>query len=103
MPVAQVRDLQIYYEIHGSGPALVLLNGALDTIESDWSRHLPAFAERHRVLAYDHRGHGRTSAAPGAFASYAELAADLEALLQHVGIEQAHFCGFSDGAITLLG
>ena len=103
MPVAHVRDLQVYYEIHGAGSPLVLLNGALDTIESDWSRHLPAFAERHRVLAYDHRGHGRTSAAPGAFASYTDLSADLEALLDYAGVEQAHFCGFSDGAITLLG
>jgi pimeloyl-ACP methyl ester carboxylesterase len=102
MPFAQVRDLQIYYEIHGAGDPLVLLNGALDTIESDWGRHLRAFAERYRVLAYDHRGHGRTGGAPGTFTSYTVLADDLEALLGIAGIERAHFCGFSDGGITLL-
>ena len=102
MPFLHVRDLQLYYELHGAGQPLVLLNGALDTIESDWRRHLPAFAERYQVLAYDHRGHGRTSAAEQ-FTSYAELAADLEALLDTLGIARAHFCGFSDGAITLLG
>ena len=49
MPYAQAGDLEIYYELHGQaagGDTLVLLNGALDTIESDWSKHLPAFAAR---------------------------------------------------------
>ena len=61
MPIAQVRDLHLYYELHGdeASEPLVLLNGALDTIESDWGPHLPVFAARYRVLAYDHRGHGR--------------------------------------------
>src|SRR5215207_9823186 len=104
MPYVQVGDLNIYYELPGpvGGDTLVLLNGALDTIESDWSKHLPAFAARYRVLAYDHRGHGRTSAAPTPFSSYDMLVGDLVALLDTLGIAQAHFCGFSDGAITLL-
>src|SRR5215207_2645314 len=104
MPYVQVGDLNIYYELPGpvGGDTLVLLNGALDTIESDWSKHLPAFAARYRVLAYDHRGHGRTSASQTPFSSYDMLVGDLEALLDALGITRAHFCGFSDGAITLL-
>ena len=110
MPYARAGDLEIYYELYGhagseahaGGDALVLLNGALDTIESDWSKHLPAFAARYRVLAYDHRGHGRTSASPTPFSGYDLLAGDLLALLDALGIARAHFCGFSDGAITLL-
>lgn len=108
MPYVQAGDLQIYYELHGQaglggnagGDPLVLLNGALDTIESDWGKHLPAFAARYHVLAYDHRGHGRTSASPEPF-SYDLLIGDLEALLDALGIARAHFCGFSDGGITL--
>ena len=110
MPYAQAGDLRIYYELRGAGgpnevpsnATLVLLNGALDTIESDWGRHLPAFAARYRVLAYDHRGHGRTSASPQPFSGYELLADDLAALLDALGIAQAHFCGFSDGGSTLL-
>src|SRR6187455_1325036 len=104
MPYVQAGELEIYYELHGpaSGETLVLLNGALDTIESDWGKHLPAFAARYRVLAYDHRGHGRTSAALAPFSGYDLLAADLVALLDALAITRAHFCGFSDGAITLL-
>jgi len=104
MPYAPVCGLKMYYELHSqaSGETLVLLNGALDTIDSDWSKHLPAFAARGRVLAYDHRGHGRTSAAPTPFSSYDLLVGDLVALLDMLEIARAHFCGFSDGAITLL-
>jgi pimeloyl-ACP methyl ester carboxylesterase len=109
MPFLELRNLRIYYEQHGpsgadsrGSPQLVLLNGALDTIESDWSKQLPALAEHYRVLAYDHRGHGRTSQSPEGFASYDLLVADLVALLDACRIERAHFCGFSDGGITLL-
>ncbi len=109
MAFLELRNLQIYYELHrplgadrGGAGQLVLLNGALDTIEADWSMHLPAFAERYRVLAYDHRGHGRTSRSPEGFGSYEMLAGDLAALLDALGIGQAHFCGFSDGGITLV-
>lgn len=102
MPFLNSHDLRLYYEIHGVGPPLVLLNGALDTIESDWGLHLPAFAAHFRVLAYDHRGHGRSTNPSGRFESYAQLADDCEALLDALGIANAHFCGFSDGAVTLL-
>jgi pimeloyl-ACP methyl ester carboxylesterase len=104
MPYAQVGDLNIYYELHGpaEGDPLVLLNGALDTIDSDWGQHLAAFAARYCVLAYDHRGHGRTSASPAPFGSYDMLVDDLVGLLDTIGITRARFCGFSDGAITLL-
>jgi pimeloyl-ACP methyl ester carboxylesterase len=102
MPIAQVRDLRLYYEIHGAGEPLILLDGALDTIESDWGQILPAFAARYRVVAYEHRGHGRSDNPAGRFAGYGELVGDLVALLDDIGIEQAHFCGFSDGAMTLL-
>src|SRR5919199_3853235 len=102
MPLALVRDLHLYYELHGDGEPLVLVNGALDTIESDWERHLPAFAARYRVLAYDHRGHGRSDNPSGRFTGYNELAEDLAALLDTTGIARAHVCGFSDGAMTLM-
>lgn len=102
MPTLMIRDMQLRYEWRGEGSPLVLLNGALDTIETDWQQHLPAFAARQRVLAYDHRGHGQTSNPSGAFTGYDQLADDLAALLDAFGIAQASFCGFSDGAITLL-
>jgi pimeloyl-ACP methyl ester carboxylesterase len=102
MPFARVRDLHLYYELHGDGEQLVLVNGALDTIASDWTQHLPVFARRYRVLAYDHRGHGRTDNPSARFTGYDQLAEDLVTLLDITDIGNAHLCGFSDGAITLI-
>ena len=96
-------DLDGAYDTgRGVGRLHALLNGALDTIESDWNQHLPVFAARYRVLAYDHRGHGRTDNPSGGFTGYNRLADDLARLLDITGIGTAHLCGFSDGAITLI-
>src|SRR4029079_13207712 len=102
MPFAKSDGLELYFELHGQGETLVLLNGALDTIEADWSKHLPAFAQRYRILAYDHRGHGRTSRSAKPFSGYDLLVDDLESLLDIVGIERAHFCGLQRGWVTTL-
>ncbi len=57
----------------------------------------------HRVIAYDARGHGRSSPAPRPEAySYAELAGDLEAVMDAAGVERAVLAGASMGAHTLL-
>jgi 3-oxoadipate enol-lactonase len=104
MGYTQQGATRLYYEWHGAQdrPPLVLLNGALDTIDSCWGLHLQVLAARFRVLAFEHRGHGRSAAFPeGSFAGYEELAHDLELLLDELGLAQAVFCGFSDGAITL--
>lgn len=102
MSKAMIRDIEVYYERGGEGSPLVLLNGALDTIESDWGEHLDAFRQQFDVLAYDHRGHGRSTNPGDTFSSYAVLADDLAALLDDQQISKAHFCGFSDGGVTLL-
>ncbi|MFE3738829.1 alpha/beta fold hydrolase [Streptomyces sp. NPDC059134] len=79
---------------YGSGPRLVLLHGVgLD--RTMWDRCLPALTESHRVTAADLRGHGASPpAAPGV--SLAELAADVEALLEG----PTHLVGFSLGALV---
>ena len=57
---AAVNGLYMYYEIHGSGRPLVLLHGALMTIDG-WGRLLPALAEARQVIAVEQQGHGRTA------------------------------------------
>jgi 3-oxoadipate enol-lactonase len=56
----------------------------------------------HRVLAYDARGHGRSSAAPEREYGYQRLAADLRAALNATGIERAIIAGASMGAHTAM-
>ncbi|MEI7012717.1 alpha/beta hydrolase [Leptospira licerasiae] len=101
--LAPIRDIQMYYEIHGKkdGIPLVLLNGGGSTIEVTYSRILPLLAQNRKVIALDEQGHGRTSDrnAPVSFETSAE---DVVALLKFLKVEQADIFGFSNGASVAL-
>jgi pimeloyl-ACP methyl ester carboxylesterase len=87
----------------GAGPPVVLLHGLTAT------RHYVVMGSRalervgHRVVAYDARGHGRSSPAPepGAY-TYENLGQDLVAVLDTLGLERAVLAGASMGAHTAL-
>ena len=86
MPRARVNGADLYYEEHGSGSALVFVHGGGGNHLS-WWQQVPVFAPRHRCITYDQRGYGSsTPVEPG---DPEVLAADLLALLDHLGIERA--------------
>ena len=87
----------------GEGPPVVLLHGLTATRRYVVMGSRSLERSGHRVIAYDARGHGRSSPAPapGAY-RYTELAGDLEAVLDALGIERAVLAGASMGAHTLL-
>ena len=65
VPTVTSNGIELAYEEHGGGEeTLVLVNGLADVKES-WEAQVPAFAERYRVIAYDNRGLGGSSAPPG--------------------------------------
>jgi pimeloyl-ACP methyl ester carboxylesterase len=99
MPYADVNGLHLYYEEHGEGPALVLIHGGLMTIELSFRILLPALAEHRRVIAVELQGHGRT-ADVDRLPTFPDFAADVVALLDHLGIELADVVGFSLGGLT---
>ncbi len=97
------RDgVDIYYELHGSGPVVLLSHGYSATSQM-WRPTLPALAERYRVVTWDMRGHGRSSY-PDDQAAYSEEAtvADMAALLDEVGAERAVIAGLSLGGFMSL-
>jgi pimeloyl-ACP methyl ester carboxylesterase len=96
MPIAPVNGLQLYYEEHGSGHPLVLLHGGLHTIDLSFGALIPRLAASHRVIAVELQGHGRTADVDRE-PTYPDLADDVVALLDHLGIEQADVFGFSLG------
>jgi pimeloyl-ACP methyl ester carboxylesterase len=109
MPYASVNGLRLYYEEQGSGPPLVLLNGATGTVDEPvygggWATLRPFLAQRFRVVHVEGRGCGRTDnpGGPDAY-TYATLAADAAALIQQLGVAPAHVAGFSEGGIVALG
>ena len=61
MPHAPVHAGELYYEITGSGPPLVLAAG-LGGLGSFWQPQLASLARHFTVLTYDHRGSGRSTA-----------------------------------------
>jgi pimeloyl-ACP methyl ester carboxylesterase len=86
----------------GSGPLVVLAHGLTATRRYVVMGSNALERGGHRVIAYDARGHGTSSPAESAEAyGYADLGADLEAVLDHAGADRAVLAGVSMGAHTL--
>jgi pimeloyl-ACP methyl ester carboxylesterase len=98
---ASVNGLKLYYEEHGSGHPLVLLHGGLHTIDLSFGALIPLLAPSHRLIAVELQGHGRT-ADTDRVPSYPDLADDVAALLDHLGIERADVFGFSLGGLVAI-
>lgn len=91
--IAKVNDTQLYYEVAGHGPSLVLLHGfLLDT--RMWDDQFATFAQHYRVVRYDVRGFGRSALPTEEVYAHTD---DLKALLDYLGIAQAHIVGLSMG------
>jgi pimeloyl-ACP methyl ester carboxylesterase len=96
-----VGALELYCERHGDGHPLVLLHGAFGTIESCFAGLLPALARNFEVVAVELQGHGRTRDI-GRPLAHQDMAADLAALLEALGILRAHVAGYSMGGAVAL-
>jgi pimeloyl-ACP methyl ester carboxylesterase len=83
-----------YLDWGGSGPPLILVHGFADNPHA-FDDMAPAFTDRHRVIAYARRGHGRSGATPPF--DGATLLADLRGLMDHLGIQKASLAGWSMG------
>ncbi|MPS71334.1 MAG: pyrimidine utilization protein D [Novosphingobium sp.] len=94
--MAEVAGL--HYEIHGSAdaPALILSSG-LGGSAGYWAPNRPALAEHFRVIAYDHRGTGRSDRTLPETTSVADMASDVILLMDALGVERAHFIGHALG------
>jgi pimeloyl-ACP methyl ester carboxylesterase len=92
-----VNGLEMYYEIHGAGRPLVLLHGAMSTIETSFGKALPSLAKTRQVVAIEQQAHGHTADIDRPL-SYRQMAVDTAALLRQLAIEGADFYGYSMGA-----
>lgn len=94
----QAGSSDTWVEQVGSGPDVLLIGGAGDTVES-WSFQLDGLADRYRLTAFDTRGAGRT-AMPDGPVTVAAMADDAAGVLDALGIASAHVAGFSGGSIV---
>ncbi|MCC2639391.1 MAG: alpha/beta hydrolase fold protein [Moraxellaceae bacterium] len=89
-------NIELYYEDHGSGPAVVLIHGWPLSGRS-WEKQLLALlAAGYRVITYDRRGFG-DSAKPACGYDYDTFARDLQELLTQLNVDDATLVGFSMG------
>ena len=93
---ADVNGLHLYYETYGSGAPLVLLHGGMLTIDLNFATLIPTLARTHTVIGVEMQGHGRTANIDRPI-TFANLAADVVALLDHLSIEKAAVLGHSMG------
>jgi pimeloyl-ACP methyl ester carboxylesterase len=93
----EINGAQIYYEVAGAGEPLVFVHAGIADRRM-WDSQFAVFAERYRVLRYDHRGMGKSSMPPGPFA----LRSDLYALIRHLQVEPAILIGCSMGGSATL-
>jgi 3-oxoadipate enol-lactonase len=91
---------QIYAEFTGAGEPVVLCHG-LGGNHAIWWRQIEAFARSHRVVTWDQRGFGNSTARTGR-TGIAEAAGDLVAVLDALRINRAHLVGQSMGAFVAL-
>lgn len=82
-----------------AGAPVVVLSHALGATLAMWDRQVEALAQHFRVVRYDIRGHGGSPVPPGPY-SVDDLADDVVALLDRLGVERAHFVGLSLGGMT---
>ena len=96
MPYATVNGLNVYFEIHGDGPPLLLLHGGAGSIPAKW---IPFFSPQFRVIAMEQMGHGRTADAMDRPFHCHDMAEDTVELMRKLEIESAAIVGYSDGGI----
>jgi pimeloyl-ACP methyl ester carboxylesterase len=87
---------QLAWDSTGSGEPLLLIAGQAVTAAS-WDAIVPALARRHRVITFDHRAIGRSTAGTATAISTRDLARDAVAVLDAAGVERAHVYGHSLG------
>lgn len=88
-------------QIDGTGEEWIILSNSLGADGSMWDDQIDALTAKYRVLRYDTRGHG-SSDTTGPI-SFADLNADVIALMDALEIERAAFMGLSMGGMTGMG
>jgi 3-oxoadipate enol-lactonase len=98
----QSNGATISYSVDGvaNAPVILFIN-SIGTTRELWSRQVGALGDRYRVITYDARGHGRSSAPAGEY-TIEQLGRDALAILDAERAAAAHVCGISLGGITAM-
>jgi len=102
MPTLNRNGVNLYYEVHGSGPAVLLTHGFSATTEM-WKPNIAALSRNYQLILWDMRGHGQTDSPKDPYAYSEDLTVgDMDALLNACGVQQAVIGGLSLGGYMSL-
>src|SRR5579864_3049542 len=102
MAVLRTEAVDLAYDDAGEGsPPLLLLHG-FSCGREDFVHQVEAFSPRHRVIAFDQRGHGQSSLARDGSYGFKATADDARALCHELGIVRAVVVGHSLGGVSAL-
>ncbi len=97
MPTQRIgTGIDLYYETHGQGEPIVLIPSTAYGANVWEGSQVPTLSKELQVITFDPRGCGRSSA-PGGVYTLDQMACDVAALLEHLGLEAAHVLGHSMG------
>jgi len=96
MPLLQLKDVELYYEVYGQGQPFVFLNATASDCEIWKVYQVPEFSKDHQVILFDYRGTGR-SGKPSIKYSTKMFADDMAAVMDHLKAERAIVLGHSMG------
>lgn len=99
MPYVDRGRCRVHWDCVGSGTPVLLIMGAVYSSRMWWPA-VPALSERHRVITFDNRGTGKSTATRRA--SISEMAEDALAVLDAAGEQTAHVYGASLGGVVAL-
>jgi pimeloyl-ACP methyl ester carboxylesterase len=97
----RANDLNMYYEVHGTGDPLVLIHGSFLTIELNWGAMIPELSRGRSIIAVELEGHGHTEALDRPL-SHQQMADDTAALLRALDISRADVLGYSLGGTVAI-
>jgi len=98
MPISQIRNLKIHYQVRGCGEALLLIMGYRGSGYMWGDEFVAPLSRSFRVITFDNRGTGKSDK-PNAPYTLAMMADDAVGLLEALGIERAHVFGVSMGGM----
>src|SRR5262245_11338238 len=101
MPKISANGINVHYWQVGDGPDVVMLHGLGGNLAVWHIKLLPYLRSGYRITTYDLRGHGRSDMTPAGYTTR-DLAEDLRALMDGLGIEHAHLAGHSLGGDIVL-
>jgi pimeloyl-ACP methyl ester carboxylesterase len=97
---APIGDVQMYYEVQGTGDPILFIHGGGGSTDGSWPKEYAGHLSRHfMVIMADSRGHGHSTDGAGPI-TFGRIASDAVRLLDHLGVRRAHVVGHSAGALA---